>query len=399
MGGPRYNGAIIRAIGAGVSTGLKLRQAYSQTRTNTTTKTMTNNRNVGGNFSSRQRKRTGRRKRPTLYSLKREIQGTGNHMIYRWQNTSATYVGPGALAIDWSYDNTTNTNIERMPIHFMSLSQVPSTIADINTTKGCVANGMNYLVYNTTSGAYQHRVLTVQNSDGLQVAAGTWQADTDPGTLGNMYRMRHNWSDIKLNLYGTYTVPIHYEVFLCTMPEQLDPYQFASASDMAEGSEVANMYKDMSRYLLYSSVGQNGRVDWRRDVKIIKSCKVTIQPLTYSDQLAEQQNTVGSTSAHIHELRWFVRHDRDRNYRWSENTVDTVEDRTFNTPGWDVNTVSRNMTDCEWGKKLFMFITASCPTKFQGLDAVCPVFGAPDRTLGGGSYDICVRNSFTAWQV
>lgn len=374
--------------------------AYNQFRSrgNSTRSTIYS---AGSNMStgmqvSRVRRRTGRKKRRTGDQAFRAFQGCGSDIIYRWQQTSREYMGPGRVYIGLS---SVDATYDRLPIHFMCLTTAPDAGSEV-AAKG---NFKNYsqcrIAYNKLTGAFQWapEVNSVQYN-GVIAANNQWQLETEPVALAeNPKSVFHKWTDIKLNLYGTYTVPIHYTVTLCQLPEQLDPLATTPYTNMAEGSEVANMFKDWTRDLCHSTMGVNsGHTTWRKDVRIIKQYKCTIQPLSYSDQAAEAGLTTDYSSApHIKELRWFIRHDRFRNYRWSRDATTVLENRDFNEQGWDQLYPSLAHCDVEWGKKVFLFIQASAPSR----NSVDSLFNEGAQALVNarqfGSYDLMVRNSFT----
>jgi len=355
---------------------------------------MASNYGTGGATVSRKHRRTGRKRRVSLAQLNSRLIGSGSEFIYRWQNTTATYVGPGRLQIGWT--RTIDGLIDNLPIHFMSLTNLTHHSANANVAKGCVTQGMHRTGYYTTTKDVVCNPLPNQTNQGVANNDGLWQQDLN-SAIPNTFNARvfHKWTDIKLNLYGTYSVPIHYHVFLCQMPEQLDPFSVAPGSFHVYGSEFANMIRDISGGLLYSSVGGNSYKKWPSDVRIVKQHRVTIQPLTYSDQAAERglEPTLTSDAPHIHELRWFVRHDRHRDYHWSENTGDMISQNNYATAGWDINNPKQTMSDCEWGKKLFLFITATAP----GSTVAGSEFPSGNDVRIHGSYDVNVRNCFRTW--
>jgi len=387
--------AIAGGIGAAVRIGASAYEMYSRTRTRQKRK-----RNVeitGGNAAtvSREYKRTGRRRSLSNRALNNRIIKTGTEFVYRWQNTSATYLGPGRLKIGWTVDGPN----QFMPIHFMSLSQLPSTLAQNFWAKGCFHHGMAALYYDVVNGECRWTHIPSETSVGNTSLdlAGNWQLEKSGGPASiYMDRFYHKWTDIKLNLYGTYSVPITYNVWLCTMPEQIDPYSVVQGQVMSSGSELNSMFRDMLRTRVHSSVGQNAAAKWPKDMRVIKKMSVTINPLSYSDQQAEAESSFSSNAPHIHELRWFVRHERFRDYKWSKDLI-TPADKDLTNGGWDVDEAIAPMSDCEWGKKLYLFVTATSPQmnpKDAGVNWYNP---GPNDPKTQGSYDVSIRNCFVAY--
>lgn len=354
-------------------------------------------RDIGpGTFSSRSRRRIGRRRRPTAKLALTRAVGQGQEVIMRWQNTSQTVLGPGRFHLGWNSDG----NFERMPVHFMSLTS--NAVGLENSIKGCSAKGMRFTYYRPGDGNFQYRWLPCSRYDGTMEDTGAWQVEknTSPLGLSNLADQAknclHKWTKIKLNLYGTYSVPITYSIYLMTMPEALDPLQFGDMTAISVGAECCNFLRDLTRPLLYSNVGLNAKPTWPKDVRIVKSEKITIQPLSYSDQQAEEfVPATYSKAPHIHMLNWFIRHDRIREYDWSKNAsgAGLTPDLSFNNQGWDVVSGDDNLCDCEWGKKLYLFITATAPSVIP-LPATDPDYATTTTCQLQGSYDISVRNCF-----
>jgi len=345
----------------------------------------------GGTRVTRVVRRTGRKKRRTANQVFRDLVKQGERIVWRWQQSSRTYLGPGRVFLGMG---TIDANLDRLPIHFLSLTG--NNLGRNVPAKGAYnVHSMCRMYYNRTTGAFYWAgdVPSIDNA-GNNAANVRWQTETATySPLTDIKSCFHEWTDIRLNLYGTYSVPIHYNVMLCTMKEQVDPYQFAQGEAITEGSECANMLKDWTRSLMYESAGINSsQSTWRNDVRVVKQCRFTIQPLSYADQVAEQQVPVTYASAsNIKELRWFIRHDRFRNYNWSRDATATTEARDFDKPGWDLVIDPELYADVEWGKRLFLVIQATCP----GRQAGDPIYMTDGYANLNGSYDLTIRNAFS----
>jgi len=369
--------------------------AYSRYRNqSTSTRRQNNPSSNGAMFVSRVSRRTGRRKRRSANEVFRRLQQSGSNVVWRYQQTSREYLGPGQLFLGTSL---VDGFFDRVPIHIWSLTNSPNLLGNI--AKGANPDVAMYrLMYQKNLGDFQLSAdVPSQTNLGTNDPNLRWLAECSPEavplTNGMVY---HKWTHIKLNLYGTYTVPIHYTIMLCTMPESLDPLSFLTTSaggSIAEGSECANMFKDMVTDQVHNNFGVNStKSTWRRDMRIIKQYKCTIQPLPYSDQQAEAALPVAySKAAHIKELNWFIRHDRYRDYKWSRLKEEVTEHRNLDLPGWDVVAPYSAMCDVEWGKRVFLIVRASCPIRAL----TDQIFMTPELATTNGSYDVSIRNSFT----
>lgn len=339
---------------------------------------------------TRSRFKTGKRKRRSARGVFNSLVGQGATRIIRWQQVSPNILGAGRVCLGWSTASAGDV-FERTPIHWMSLTQ--HNLGQSNVAKGCGTNGMHRVTFFKDSGNFAQDAIAAQDSLGDTPGSAAWRdeyRDYSPGQVSG--RVYHSWTDIKLVLYGTLTVPITYNVFLVTLPENLDPQY--TTTFLSPGSEINTMYRDMMRKLCGNVIAQNGNVTWPKDVRIVRKHSVTLQPLSYSDQKAENELTGNfAQTAGVHKLNWFIRHDRFRDYKWSKNSDQMVYDNNLQTCGWDVNSPLVAMTDCEWGKKLYLFITASSPTVEVGTAANTDFTdNNPAWMVRQGSYDICVRN-------
>lgn len=385
MGGTSWIGPAVRLGMAGAA-------AYQGYRRNSTRYNSTGG-DVGACTLTRRSRRIGRRRRRNTKSVFNSLIGGGNIRIYRWQQCSPNILGPGRLSLGWSNGVGGDLNFQRHPIHFMSITQ--QNQGQSNYAKGCFAEGMKALFYNSTVGAYSAGYIPSQDNVGATGVSTVWRDEYRDHSLSASGRTYHAWTDIQMCLYGTLTVPITYHVYLMKFDQQHDPQSFSNLA-FGLGSEVNNMFRDMNRHLCGNVIIGNGREDWIKDVTILKHEAITLQPLTYGDQKAENelQGNFASTAA-VHKLKWFVRHDRFRDYKWAENVEDDVIDLDFTSPGWDVNSPLVSMSDCEWGKKVYLFITATSPTPENGtLNDSFFTSDNPGWNIRQGSYDICVRNKF-----
>lgn len=385
-------------VGPAIRAGAAAYAAYSSTRTNRTRGSNAVVQPTGGASVSRRRRRIGRSKRWSNSKLKKAIIGSGDEYIFRWQQTSNTYLGPGQLFLGWSEFGPTVPG-QLVPMHFMSLTNC-GTLGNVVNAKGCFAHGMSRALYYPTGvfgGQFQWAATDCQDRTGLNtVALGPWQMEkgvdvqTIPTVRGNLF---HKYTDIKLNLYGTLNVPITYTVMLCTMKEQVDPFQYNALSYFGNGTETNNFFRDLMRPRLWDTVGSNANPKWPGDVKIIKQARITINPPAKSDA-ADQD--LAPTALSIHELRWFVRHDRRRDYKWSKQAQQLLQDNDFTSSGWDVQLPNENLIDVEWGKRVYLVVMATdpFPEPFASFAGLSDQYANFQTMKNHGSYDICVRNCF-----
>lgn len=343
---------------------------------------------IGATTLSRRRYRIGRRQRRTARKVFNTLVGGGQQVVWRWQQISDSILGPGRLPMGWSQGGSAVT--EWIPFHFMSLTQCGDGVS--NSLKGCYTDGIKRVYFDSSASNSNFTWVNTpaQIYTGATGAGVGWQNESTVGNYEGGRSRYHSWTDIRLNLYGTRAVPVTYSIYIIQCPKN---YDLQEAGIHFEGSDQYNMLKAITRASLGNSLNMNGRVDWPKDVRIVRKYVHTIQPLSYSDQAANP--ATGNVTGHIKECKIFMRHDRQRNYNWSEFRADTAYDNGLTTLGWDYNiaTDGSAVSDVEWGKRLYLFITATSPKKdpvehngYTDQDSAWNIFQ--------GSYDIIVRNKF-----
>lgn len=376
-----------------ITTGIGLYNQYRSSRTNTTRrrKRRSDMDNIGATTYSRRRHRIGRRRRRSSRAVFNSLIGGGDHIVYRWQQLSSNILGPGRIPLGWSVGG--NEFNEWLPFNFMSLTQ---NLGTPHSAKGCWDSGMKKIWYESSGSNNYFNVVSYPPQDHTGATASgynNWFIEQSVGTSESGRKIYHSWTDVRLNLYGTLGVPITYNVYVMQFPMALDPQM--SGLSWTQGTELYNMVKDMTRPLLGNPLNMNGRTDWPKDVRMLRKYSYTIQPLGYSDQAAIPSTGTGIYTGHVKQVKLFLRHDRVRDYNWSENSTDTDYDKTLSNLGWDVNAVdySTHMSDVEHGKRIYLVITATSPIKETTQRAS---FVDTDYSWGSrqGSYDICVRNKF-----
>lgn len=339
--------------------------------------------------------RSGRWRKWRSNKLKKALINSGYNFIVRWQATSATYLGPGKIFLGWAKWDVNN---EKHPIHCMSLTHYPYGEADPGEGKEN-STGMVEWWYNKANGTYNWQRVPNQLSDGTDNAEGNWvqeRIDTNINVLqgGCVY---HKYSDVKINLYGTLEVPITYTVMLLQVPHDYDFNTVTRSTPLTTDDDLNNMNRDIARTLLYSTVQNNGYPEWRKYCRIVRQYRCTINPPAKTDAAAYAADT---TATSIREVRWFIRHDRYRNYKWNKNSNNNnIEgSKDFNTASWDIYQPFNNENEPAHGSRLYMYITATSPKPAAASD-----FAAGDAQLKyatnntmkyNGSYDIAVRNHF-----
>lgn len=329
---------------------------------------------------------------------------------YRWQLCSNTLTGPGRIPLSYGSYGVTDVDFHTLPIHFMSLSQVPLIqIQNENPNKGSFRHGLYRVVRNAIDGRIgtMHYWSNGPNGVNSYDTNGYWQPEVPiPSPVLNN-PVYHKWSQVKLNLYGAKHIPITYTITLVKCPKQFDPLKTApsgpvdaqTAPNPTHGrfDEFSRWVEDVSRTLLCNPINEPGtKKEYKENVKIVKQYSTTIQPMSYTNAAAEGQAPV--KVGNVREFNMFVRHDRWRDYSWAEQQENIVEDVNWQDLGWDQREgIDRQYTDEKWGKRLYMFITCTTGAITDGphnnVRSNEP-YQMEDIPNDFGTYDIIVRNEF-----
>jgi len=381
-------------------------------------------RNMGGATSVRRsRRRIGKTKRRSTAQVFQAVLGSGVPSICRWQCSSANYIGAGRIPIEYRKADGT---LSYVPIHFMPLTGVYGTYANTSlfpddVDHGVYNIGMSRFLYDDTNGNFLYQPVLSNTKTGYNGVdtLGKWQIESNSFGLDNTdnhsNKQFHKYTDVKMNLYGALNIPVTYTVMLVQFlkpeynPNSIPPVRDIAASvpsAIFPNTDLNAMLKDMLRPLVGQNMNTNGYEDWRRtgNIRIVKREVVKINPLPYTEAAAEASTTACNT-ANIHELRWFIRHDRFRQYQWAETASNTIPDIPVNDGGWDVHKRSIPMGDVDWDKRLYLLVTSSVPEQGNTNNGYTvasisnnggyinsPTTAEADKWFG--SYDICVRNAF-----
>jgi hypothetical protein len=378
---------------------------------------------MSGAASVRRRsRRTGRTRRRNVNQVWKHVLGEGQNVVTRWQLGSSNYIGAGKVPIEYRR-TTTGTVTDYIPIHFMSLTTLSgaftsTTFPTEDPINGIYKHGLCRMLHQPATSRMFYQPMQVNTSDGYNNynSDGLWQYEQNAAGINTQERHNgkhfHKWTDIKMNLYGAMYMPVTYTISLVQFrSETLNPNSvlpvgiggLAVESAIEPYTECNNLFRDMLRPLIGQNMNGNGFKP-SNEYRIVKKEVIKIDPMPVTEAIAED-TTSAIMTGNIRELRWFIRHDRFRNYAWSERIADTTQDTTFNDGGWDLYKRGVAMGDVAWDSRLYLLITCTAPelgTTANGYPevAVGTTGGYMNTSTASpadkwmGSYDIAVRNSF-----
>jgi len=364
---------------------------------------------AGGVRFSRERHMVGRRKRKNKFTMKDYLTGKAT-VRARWQLCSNTLTGPGRIPIGFGGYTVTDNDHHSMPVHFMSLTQAPWAGASATVQgKGCYPHGLYKVIRNPSNGQFGYQFLESNTNAGVNNydVQGNWQPENIPNnwSYDNEFQpetLFHKWTEVKLNLYGAKHIPLVYTINIVKLPKEFSPFQYPPdaivppTTGQPEFSEFSRWMEDINRSLLCNPINVTGtKKEYKKHVKLLKTYKINLQPLSYTNAAAEGEAPV--KVGNVRQFKIFLRHDRFRNYLWSELDNNVDQDRNFADLGWDVNFQQKPVTDVTWGSRVYMFITCTTGGIKDGPQNDTRThlpLQASDIPSDYGTYDIIVRNEF-----
>jgi len=352
----------------------------SRTVTQTKTKTQKNPTMYGAPFMTR-RSRWGRYKKLTTRSVNRKVEANEEDLILRWQAVSRFGFGPGYQSI-----MTCNIGDILQPLHIFDLTQFEHN--------GVIGNKLFGGMHNmsTQFGTGHNLFYPIARA---QDVAGDPQIGpfyTSFPELGNIpagsppvENATLKWVDLRMNLYGSYQVPIKFKVSIVQFHDEQSVPGFGDTTPRAM-SQFESMYKSFKYSNLLTNVVQQGK-----SFRIIKSWNYTIQPLPKSDA-AEILDENVLPSPNMAEVKAFIKLDRYCDYAWHDDPVPVH--LTADKPSTDqFQVVDSEIRGSVYPvKRLFLIIQAFSAAETGRNQLQVGPSGLD--TKWGGSYDIILRRKF-----
>lgn len=365
------------------------------------------------NFS-RSTMKIGRSKKRSANDVFKAQIGQMKEFVFRWQHASNSLLGPGSIPISFGH-GTENVQNQLLPFHIMSLTTHPTFAAD--NTLGCHDQGMARVVYRAPfsgfAGDIGYNWVNSENAQG-GFGAGSWQYEKGLVNLTTS-DVFHKWTDIRLNLYGSLSYPMVYNVMIVTgMPREMQLFENLKVSNTVNSAAASSDFPvknqsplnefiiDKVRPLLTNPIkGSNSNDTYKGKFRIMANRTIRIPCLTYGDASAVGAGVVQSTN--VKNLNIFLRHDRFRDYAWHARATDETKALELSNNSWtqtDQSSTAANslLCDVDREERVFLIITCNAPQLTQDNDRynilVQPDLPATPALKVEGSYDIVVRNCF-----
>lgn len=325
---------------------------------------------AGGNDWTVSKRTVGRKKKLSLPTVNKMMRVGLNNMVFRYQNISNFDTNVGALTIS-NWQQTGGQVI--MPVHIYDITSFPNV--------GNYVPGKYYYWSDLTSNANCVRGDQPGQSPTGVPDGGAWNIEHKGGvnpttTYPNASRMVHNWTDVRLNLYGARKRTTKFEViFFRCVDEFANPHHAATSN-----VDYRELMAYLERPCIYSNLQtyNGGRVD--KKIKIIKKFTYFVS--------ASQSTDVDTSVGKIKEARIFLRHNRVYNLDYKHRQQDAHVFPHEQADGIDYEQDVTHHDSPWYGSQVYMCIRAFAPERT--LDKT---WGTAADANKDPTYDIVIRNS------
>lgn len=335
-----------------------------------------------GNELTRVKRTVGRYPQLTNNRLMKLMRAGMTDVILRAQGLTNfdTNVGYYPLA---NRQETEGLNI--VPIHVWDLTTFPN-----NTTS--VQAGYAYGWNNLTAGATLVRPsLSVQTPAGAKENSGFYQVekssgDMKQGVLSQASKIMHDWSDIRLNLYGARKRGTTFYIDVVRCKDEFSNLVFGGTGN----NDLMELIRTMQSPLIYSNL-QSYNPHNLKKLQIIKSFKYYVPGGSLDDL-----DTIGK----VKEFKLFLRQGNVYNYAWQQTGAPGLPHEQ--SDGVDYTNNDGVYNSPFHGSRVFLVIRAFSPERrtqaaaaWNSVDPVKGITEVPADPLTEPSYDLIVRNKFT----
>jgi len=270
----------------------------------------------GGDYSqfTAAKMNTGRKKKTTLAALTREVHNKSETVIYRFNgmnnfNDNGYYwCGKNLLAAASRTD---------LPLYMVDLTSVNNTgIGGIQ-----IYGQPTYRCSVSTTGVIGWSICNSTTNDGTTTVS-TWVPEKIPSfstSVNNPHeKSKLLWTDVRLNLWGAKNKAVKYTVQVVKLlDDALDPQL---SDDTLSGPPYARknaFYQGLIKPYVYNPLAQTSQSLIQKGLKVLKTYETIIQPTS---------STESDIDPHVKVLKWFMRWDREFNYKETAVKLTTATD-------------------------------------------------------------------------
>lgn len=312
--------------------------------------------------------KTGRPRKVTLNSLTKELRNKNELTIYRYQGLKqfdnwGTY---------WMSQFNSAGVTTYLPMYIYDLTAI------INSGPSGVVNSMPFgrFYLDNATGRVLFTNMFGQKQDGTSSMDLQLEKASSTSTILEYphEKSRLLWNSVNLTLWGAKQKAVKYTIQVVKLDERLDPWKMhLHTAGSPDDHYTQSFYQGVSKPICYNPIAfiNPGST---RGVKVLKTYTTTIQPTSTTENDADPHSKI---------LKWFMRWDRDLNYK-QDSDMFVTRATLLDEP--DFNEL-RSENDCYTTSKskIYLFIKA---TNFMPHNV-------EDSTLSG-SFDLMVRSCHVA---
>lgn len=355
-----------------------VKRVRRKTRRPTSTRTYRRRRVIRQNHAIEQRSiglyKSARR--PTAMKLAMSMM---EPQWYRVQGLSQFDTTSGFIPIA----NRTNTAGERwLPVHFWDVTSQPNLVNSVHTFPNS-GFGLNLASAAADSAVTLQTLNTQDASGGTLLGDSRWQIENisanDGTEISPKRKCFHDYTHVKLNLYGVRNRSTRYLVELVMVTNELADFEWAAGTNI----EKKKLVDYLARPFIYNNLNA-GDMQSKAHIKILRTFDTTIAPITTDE--------VGGANAvpHMQTVNWFIRHNRTRRYDWARGPTPS----TFSDAAFDQETAGPVLsTRVKPNQRVYLLIRAMSPSQ-RNIAGATWQSTAPDPATEP-SYDFMIRNKFT----
>lgn len=289
---------------------------------------------------------------------------------FRVQGMTQFDTSSGFYALASRYNTT--TLIRYLPAHIWDL-----TCAINSNGASLVTPNVGYQLWQNTSGSCGIEVLGSQNAVGGTTTTSPLLVENVSNnglTVAPFRKALHNWSHIKLNLYGVRNRATRWVVQLIMLKDWSSDFISAADSNL----EKQKVYDYLTRPFMFNNLN-SGDPQTKNDIKILRTYEVIIDPIT-ADEITQVPK--------IQTLNWFIQHNRIRRYDWKRDAPPAA------IPGavFDQELDAGDDTRVDPKHRVYLILRALSPSRRD--DANITSQTAADAATEP-SYDMVLRQKFS----
>jgi len=310
-----------------------------------------------------------------LYKL---MQAGMTSAIYRAQGITNFDTNVGYYPLANRVNTVVGVNYVLMPIHMWDLTSFPNTNAAITAGHSFAWDSL------LSSAAVVRNNLPTQNAGGADMSSGQYVPESQAGmsevssSLPNASKACHEWSDIKLNLYGARKRGTTFYIDFIRVKDTL---AHPLAADGLNRSKK-ELFRTLQANLVYSNLQTFNNKNLRQ-VQFVKRYKFYVPGGSTSDL-----DLIGK----VKQVKLFLKQGAVYNMAWESTEAQDALPHG-QEDGIDFTQASGPVSSPWHGSRLLMCIRAFSPER-RDITGVPGSNNAPADPLTEPSYDLVLRNKW-----